>query len=677
MRDGLLGTRQSFVDSPRFARYHPTDSHERLVLICVVMGAKVSIPDMVSIMATRIAPPPAWALLERELIRTMDEAAELKVRKYSEHGGVTYYADDVDDIYEMIYNWGDFYAIGGNQTVLELALEHWNAATRFGDDSIVSRVHPRFTPQVNKEYYGLVHPGDAEWHHKGEGNMAFYGFGLADPTISENVRRAKRFASFYNGEDPEAPNYDAEHRVLRSPFQTGRGPWLKASAQQAHQYLYGPQVLSQQTRYYGVRASLYPIVKDLEVDWWEDLKRREEIVGLFEKIVLNSDSPNSLGATALMTNAYLYTGDEKYKRWVLEYTDVWIERMRANGGIIPDNVGPTGVVGENRNGQWWGGIYGWNSYCGFNIMFHSLTIAAECALLLTGDFGYLELLRSQIKLLIEHGKTREDGQLLMAVRHGPDGWGHLMWHPVTGLEQPVRMNELAHLYHASMSEDDRSLIKMVRDVDQERDWDLVDNEGADFYSGKLEYSRFQHFDGQNPNWAEETLRAELDGALKTYAQMLHDDRDVATIIEENRVAQNPVRTKALTHVALGAPQSVYHGGLSRATVRYYDNDLVRPGLPEDVAAFVDVLEADGVGIQLVNLSRTATRNLIVQAGAFGEHQFTEVRYDVNLVPVDSKYFEVSLPPSTSVRVEAGMRRFVNDPSYAFPWHGNKIPVPFQ
>ena len=637
--------------------------------------------ELVSIKATKVAPPPVWALLERELIRTMDEAAELKVQRYSEHGGVTYYADDVDDIYEMIYNWGDFYAIGGGEKVLDLALDHWNAGTRFGDDSIVSRVHPRFTPQVNKEYYGLVHPGDAEWHHKGEGNMAFYGFGLADPTISENVRRSRRFASFYNGEDPEAPNYDAEHKVLRSPFQTGQGPWLKATAEQAHTYLYAGRSLGGPTNYYGARATLDPIVKDLEVDWWEDPKRREEIVGLFEKVVLNSDSPNSLGATALMTNAYLYTGDEKYKRWVLDYTEAWLDRMRANGGIMPDNAGPTGIIGENRDGQWWGGMYGWNSYCGFNIMFHSLTIAAECALLLTGDFGYLELLRSQIELLIENGKTREDGQLLMAVRHGPDGWGHLMWNPVTGTEQLVRMNELAHLYHASMSGEDRDLIKKVRDADPERDWNLVDSEGADFYSGKLEYSRFQYYEGQNPRWPEETLRAELDGALKTYDEMMSDNRDAATIIEDNRVAQNPVRTKALTHVALGAPQSVYHGGLSRATVRYFDADGARPGLPEDVAALVDKLAEDAVGVQLVNVSRTEPRRLIVQAGAFGEHQFTDVSHgdgdDKSTVQVDGKHFVVELPPSSTLRVEAGLRRFVNDPSYAFPWHGDRIPVPFQ
>ena len=55
--------------------------------------------------------------------------------------------------------------------------------------------------------------------------------------------------------------------------------------------------------------------------------------------MLNSDSANNLAATALVTNAYLYTGEEKYRRWVLDYVEVWLERIRANGGIIPDNVG--------------------------------------------------------------------------------------------------------------------------------------------------------------------------------------------------------------------------------------------------------------------------------------------------------------------------------------------------
>ena len=45
--------------------------------------------------------------------------------------------------------------------------------------------------------------------------------------------------------------------------------------------------------------------------------------------------------------------------------------------------------------------------------------------------------------------------------------------------------------------------------------------------------------------------------------------------------------------------------------------------------------------------------------------------------VEGKHLTVELPPSTAIRISAGMQRFANDPSYAFPWHGDGIPVPFQ
>ena len=71
--------------------------------------------------------------------------------------------------------------------------------------------------------------------------MAFYHFGLAHPHSSENVRRARRFAAMYMGEDPEAPNYDPRHRVFRSPFQSSVGPWLHTGDVEAvKSILHGP-----------------------------------------------------------------------------------------------------------------------------------------------------------------------------------------------------------------------------------------------------------------------------------------------------------------------------------------------------------------------------------------------------------------------------------------------------
>ena len=645
------------------------------------MSKLASVPDIAEIRATTVAPPPGWALMERRLIDLMSESAQLMVLKHAEHGGAYFFADDVDDHYECSYNWGLFYAIGADDVVLDLALDQWNASTRVHDDRISHRARhlsyghgkrqKEWRQQVHNEYYNSDAAGD--WGHMGEGNMAFYDFGVADPTISENVRRSKRFAAMFMGEDPEAPNYDPEHRVFKSPYQSSQGPLTHAKdANQVDVFLLGTGV---GISFYGVRASLYPVVKDLEVDWYENPDRRSEIVRLFDEMVLKADAAYSLGATALMTNAYLYTHDEKYKRWVLDYTEAWMDRIKQNEGIIPDNVGPTGKVGETRGGQWWGGLGGWNHYNGFKATFNAMTVAAECALLLTGDFGYLDLLRSQLEIRLENAETREDGQLLVPTRYGPDGWHDRSKQRYTW-PQPMRLLEPAHLYHASMSEDDYSLIETIREGDVERDWSHVPSIGEK-NSGETELARFQYYDRKAPDWPQEALAADFRLALDAFEKIRRDRRSVDQLIAENAIPPNPVLTKALTQVTMGAPQSVYNGGLLRATVRYFDVDRARPGLPQAVAAFVDELKPSKASIQLVNLSRDETRNLIVQAGAFAEHQFTEIRYDEKVVPVDTKYFAVELPPSTSIRIEAGMRRFVNDPSYAFPWHGDEVPVPFQ
>ncbi len=659
----------------------------------------VEIPGMVEIKAAKVSAPPAWALMERNLINLMERSARLFTRKYTERGGGTLLAEDLDDLYEQFYNYGLFYAIGAADDLLDLHLQQWNAATRISDESIQHRpnLHEDFIrvymPSIHNEFWNLN--AAAEWHHLGEGGTGFYNMGLGDPTISENLRRAKRFAAMFIGEDPEAPNWDPEHRILRSPFHSSQGPKLEGDAILANVMLLGGRRLGDPGNYYGVRASLYPHIKHLEARWFEKPERRRQILDLFNKMVMQCDTPSSLAATALVTNAYLYTGDEKYKQWVLDYTEAWMERTKQNGGIVPDNVDAHGVIGGGREGIWWGGQYGWTSFKGCSIMFNGINIAVECAQLLTGDSGYLDFLRSQLKVRLDNVVRREDGQLVVPYRYGLDGWE--MGEPIEPYEDdgipmgewsysppgPMNAQEMMHLYHASMSREDYELITHVRDGEVERDWNEVGSILGEKNGGQTEFARFQYYDGKNPDWPEKILGAEYQHALEIYERIRLDERTPQEMIATNEFPYQPVVTKGLTQVTMGAPQTIYTGGLLRATVRYYDPDRARPGLPLDVAALVDELGPEVVGLQLVNTHRSEARNLIVQAGAFGEHRFTQIRYhedgqgDHTVTPVNAKYFAVGLPPSTSIRVEAGLDRFVNTPSYAFPWHGDKIPVPFQ
>ena len=631
-----------------------------------------------AVLARNLHPLPSWALIQRQLIDFMGEATEYAARKYDRPDGTPLNVQDADDAYEAHSYRGLFYALGGSDRIGKLALAQWNGITRLYDDGATAPhgagAHPKYLAELHDEYFK-----QSDWFHMGEGNQSFYSLGLVDPARGENVDRARRFADLYLGDDPEVPNYDVEHRVIRSPFHGSMGPQFHAEPEFVKRALDPVYYPGGVARGHAQRSNLHPLVPDLEDDWFEEDSRREEICRLFDEVVLRADIPDNLACTALMTNAYLYTADERYRQWVLDYTEAWLEHTRANNGIIPDNVGPSGIVGERRGGQWWGGWYGWNSRNSARNAFLAATIASECCVLLTGDFGYLELIRSQIELLLRMAKRRQDGQLLVPARVMPgEGWVDY---------KAMDLQWLGRLYHTSMDPRDREMILRLRDGERDSDWNEVES-AADRSSGNLE-ARFQYYEGANPDWPVKRLQAEYRFVSAMFENMRLDGRDEATIIEESRWPPNPVVVKGLTQVTMGSPQPVYNGGLLRGLVRYFDHERRRPGLPQDVAALVDEIGADRVGIELVNLSASRTRTLIVQAGAFGEHHFTAATYEEedreglerhagiwlrnkrswkrHSISVEGSHLKVILPPSTSLRMLCGLRRFANRPTYALPW----------
>ena len=625
------------------------------------------------ITASGTAQPPRWAVLQRNLFQVMEEAADLTIKTYCDSDGVPYFADDVDDLYERFYNWPLFYAMGASEHILNLAQQEYEAINLSNAHDSVNPHYPWLFPQLHNEYYSLQVPQGqspswipgqriiTDWHHMGEGNQLFYGFGVADPLIEKHMDRSQRFAALMTGEDPHVKNYDHKLNQFRSVYTDGKDPIFEVNAEQAKGVLHGgsPTVAPWAPRPMGVRVSLYPVIKDLELDWWTRSSRAKEVVDAFNKIILLGDIPHNLAATALVTNAYLHTGDEKYKSWVVRYADGWLDRMRKNGGIMPDNIGPTGVIGEHREGQWWGGWYGWNCYKGMDIGLTSITIGAECAHLLTGDDSYLDLIRSQMHVLFENSKVDDKGQRLFSWRYGPDGWFDY---------KPMPIKWLPHLYHASLSTNDRQLMEQVRDGDVERDWGSVPRINAK--SGG-DWAFFHYHDGKFPDWPERLMESELTQAQEALDRVKSESRSSDEIISQNTGIPNPVSTESLTQMMFGAPGTVYNGGLLRATVRYFDADRKRAGLPDDVSALVDELGPNVVGVQLVNLGRES-RRVSVQSGAFGEHEFTELTYQdpdgQKTVAVNSKYFEVVLPPSTEVGIKCRLNRYVNSPAYAFPWH---------
>ena len=106
-------------------------------------------------------------------------------------------------------------------------------------------------------------------------------------------------------------------------------------------------------------------------------------------------------------------------------------------------------------------------------------------------------------------------------------------------------------------------------------------------------------------------------------------------------------------------------------------------MPADVAALVEKLEAKRTVVRLVNLNPVDDRELVIQAGAYGEHSFGGVEYSAltsefpglttayAAAPVTTesrraaaggRHLRVYLPAGTEIRLDLATERYVNEPS---------------
>ena len=625
--------------------------------------------------------PPAWALWERKLIELMDQAVYPYLARYTREDGTLIYRDDfrsrdgADDFYESFFNWPLYYLLGGGDHMLELSHRQWEATTRlltgYGN--------------VYKEY-----ERGYDQFHQAESYIYFYFLCLADPANPLLVQRAQRFAGLYLNEDPEAPNYDPVHKIIRSPHNGSGGPiavWDEGTS-----YGYSPGMAR-----YGLPFEDVPGARTIE-----DLKDPELARRMGETMRQRmswGDVPANLGATSLAANAYLLTGDQKYVRWVAEYVDAWVERARRNGGLLPDNVGLSGQMGETMSGKWYGGHYGWTWPHGFYNIGMTACVAATNAFLLTGEAGYLDLPRAQMDGVMARAEERDVSVLQMSlgehwvgIWRAAGGMGRMWVAPYRYADsgwfdyQPMSPIYPVAVWNVTMDEADWRRIQSIREKSG-YDWRMVLPFRTKEESGH-EAPWLCFLAGENPRYPEEILAASYAVAARRLEQIRADQSDLMRNHIHHWQELNPVGTEALVQLTLGAPQTLYNGGLLISRLRYYDADRRRPGLPQDVAALVEKLEARRTAVRLVNLSAFEGHTLVVQGGAFGEHRIASVRYPVRAsdypgavgayaapelqtqersILVGDKRLEVYLPPASEVTLDLEMERYANRPGYAGPW----------
>ncbi|MBT2229209.1 hypothetical protein [Nonomuraea sp. NEAU-A123] len=554
--------------------------------------------------------PPVWAVLERRLFDTLDEAWRAFAARYcGPDGRLVYHGrgedrDGADDFYEAFFNWPALYQLGGADDLLDAAKHHWEGVTA----------------QLTELGY-LVDEFERgyDWFHQGESLLLFYGICAADPRDERFRDLSRRFAGLYL---PGSANYDAELDLIRAPHNGAGGP------------RYGLQ--REWASYHADLDSMRPYglpLRDLPgITAWADLAdpgNAARMGAAMSERLGRGDVAINLAATSLAVNAWLYDGDDRYRDWALRYIGAWQERAAANHGVLPDNVGPSGKVGELHGGRWYGGTYGWQWPHGLYSVGAAAAIAAVNAHLLTGDQAALAIGRDPLDTVYGHARQapvtgtemstsdrwlaelgEEAGRPTMLVpnRHDDRGWFDF---------QPPQLGLPVWLWHTGLAEQDAARIDRLRAASG-YDWTTVrafrNKEEAGHEAPWLEFLR-----GANPGFPEAMLATALGQVQRRMALIDADHADLSTIHVHHWQRLNPVLTEALLQLVTGTPQVLYNGGLLPARLAYFDADRHRPGLPADVAALVDAVRPDGVRVELVNLGPARTRRVVVQAGAFGEH----------------------------------------------------------
>jgi hypothetical protein len=466
----------------------------------------------------------------------------------------------------------------------------------------------------------------------GEGLRGFFFQGLSDPEDPKYLKRLQRFSAFYMDEDPEAQNYDAERKIIRSVLNGSSGPLLRPLKPQDW---IGDPVPGRYHLLHSDKGS--ESMLDFEAEYPSMLAHIDDPV--FESAA--GDNPLNLAATNLATLAYMLTGERKYRDWVLAYAGAWRQRTVANGGIIPGNIGLDGTIGGAYGGKWYKGIFMWDRqrYEG-SLASWGMWPGFGNAFLLTGDQVWIDTLRRQIDLLYAEGRE-VNGKFMVPNNHGDDGWYHL--------REYVFEHELAKIWNWTMNPADR--IRLPQE-------------------GWIAF-----LDGKEPTYPEKSLRRELEFIRGRVQQMREDPTTPDTRLADWALLHNPVTTRALVQLACGGHR-VERGldrlfGLIHVRLRYFDPDRRRAGLPPGVAGLVTAMQSDSLNLTLINTNPVEPRSVIVQGGAYGEHEIKQVEVGGKTKVIDGRHFTVHLAPGAGAELTVYDQRYANQPTLLFPWHGTR------
>ena len=174
-------------------------------------------------------------------------------------------------------------------------------------------------------------------------------------------------------------------------------------------------------------------------------------------------------------------------------------------------------------------------------------------------------------------------------------------------------------------------------------------------------------EGKNPGYPEAALRADLERLRTIVAKMRQDDSTPDTRLSDNPMEYNPATVGALRDLMMAGLDPGRGGGPLHCRVRWFDPQTRRAGVPQDVAVLVDEMTDEQFSLTIVNLSPVASRDVVMQGGAYGEHLLTQVSVGEKTISVNSPLLNIHLEPGAGQRLVIRTKRYACQPTLSFPW----------
>jgi hypothetical protein len=330
-------------------------------------------------------------------------------------------------------------------------------------------------------------------------------------------------------------------------------------------------------------------------------------------------------------------------------------------------------VGEGWGGKWYGGLMGWNwTFGGWGILGRGPRIGFANAMLVSGDASFIDALRAQAKNMLDN-RIKTAAGLQLPDKYGDQGWSN----PTAG---PYHEALFSDIYLATLTGLDRDRLDAAaapaaRERRADPMWKYEYEAGR--FEGGNEVAWIDYLRGNDPGYPERAF-GDAFAKIRWMAEGIRTD----TSTPDTRLADSPHQirlsekaplgvfgavTGALVNLTLGGRHPHWSGGLLYSELRYFDPVRRRPGLPESVAALVTGISADTVTVTLVNLDQGESREVVVQTGAYGEHQCRTVSSAAGTEDVNHRFFRVELAPGAGGSLRIQRAKYVNQPVLAQPW----------